>query len=360
MTARPVLRACNVGRSRRRFAGKWGRACALRSVCTLSEVHVHLLWLGFLALVGVLLLLQRKTSALTLRGAAIWFAVGLSFIGLVYPMYKHAWWGATLEEPSVRPGLDASMLFVSAYLLEYALAFDNIIVISLLCSLHRVPKAHQPRVVFWGLVIGIVFRLIVLTGTVSLARAFVGALYLFGILAVHTGIRAFKPDDDKQAWRTDSDSAVVQEKRMPLARMLWRLKRLTDRNHGGSFFVIENGRRVLTMAAACVSSIVLTDVVFALDSAIAIVSVSKTTFIIVTSNILAAIALRSWFSLIGTVEKLRAPQKAIAVLLVVVGCKLLVQNHVRLPHAVWLAVILALVSAAVAEGLLATRRARSL
>lgn len=63
---------------------------------------MHWLWLGFFGLVGVLLLVQRKMSSLVTRGVptagywtAVWFVIGLSFVGLVYPMYEHAWQGAT-------------------------------------------------------------------------------------------------------------------------------------------------------------------------------------------------------------------------------------------------------------------------
>jgi tellurite resistance protein TerC len=251
-------------------------------------------------------------------------------------------------------------MFVSAYVLDYALAFDSVIVISLLCTVHRVPKNQQPRVVFWGLVGALVFRSIIVSGTVSLARAFAGTFYVLGLLAVYCGYRTLRTEDDEVAWRTDSDSAVVQKEHMPLARMLWRFGLLTDRDHGGRLWVIdENGRSVLTMAAACVLSIALADVVFALDCAVAIVSVSRTTFIMVTSNVLAAIALRSLYPFVGTIEKLHAPRIAITALLGVVGFKLLAQNHVHVPHAVWLAVIVALVGAAVAESHLASRRAGS-
>src|SRR5690606_30018488 len=111
---------------------------------------------------------------------------------------------------------------------------------------------------------------------------------------------------------------------------LWRFGRLTDRDVSGKFWVVQDGRRVLTMTAACVLSVVLIDIAFAIES-IAVVSVSKTTFIVVTSNILAAITVRSWFVMLDTVKPLHAPRKAIALLFGVVGLKLVTHSFWDVP-----------------------------
>src|SRR5689334_4740312 len=98
------------------------------------------------------------------RRPAAWtaasFAVGLAFVGVVYPLYQQGW--AQLAEPSDRPGFDASTMFVSAYLLEYVLAFDNIFVAAESCTLHRISKKHQPRVIFGSLVGAVVFRVLLM------------------------------------------------------------------------------------------------------------------------------------------------------------------------------------------------------
>jgi len=317
------------------------------------------LWLGFLALVGVLLLVQRKISAPTFHGAAYWmaawFVIGIAFVGLVYPMYEHAWLGARLDDPSDNPGADASMMFASAYLLEYALAFDTVVVISLQCRLHRVPKRHQPRVLFWGLVGAIFFRVMALTGAACLVRAFAWAFYVFGAFLIYSAIRVLRDDDNDVAPAEDL-SEVGHRKHMPLTSMLWRFRRLTDHDFSGEFLAIRNGRRVLTMGAACVLSLVLIDVVFALDSAVAVVSVSKTTFIVVTSNILATIAVRSLVFVLDKVENFQFPEMATVLLLLVVGAKMLAYKHLHVPHAVLLALIAGIVGLGIAGCVFAARR----
>src|SRR5436190_5618577 len=136
-------------------------------------------WLGFFAFVAVLLaldlgVLHRAAKTPTIRSAAYWtaawMALGLSFTGFVYLMYEHAWLGATLVEPSSRSGADASIMYVSAYLLEYALSVDNIFVISLLFTTFKVPSKYQHRVLFWGILGAIVFRLVMLAGGAYIAN----------------------------------------------------------------------------------------------------------------------------------------------------------------------------------------------
>jgi tellurite resistance protein TerC len=318
------------------------------------------LWLSFLLLVVVLLVLYRSTGAAMARRpaawTAIWFAVGLGFVGFVYPLYEHGWLGAELSEPSNRPGLDAATMFVSAYLVEYVLAFDNVFVAAEICTLHRVPKKHQRRVIFWALVGAIFVRIVVMAGSASLARAFDWSRYVFGAVAIFGVVTLLRPEENDERQRTDSDSAVVQMSRMPVARLLWRKLRLNDRDVTGRFWASERGRTVLTMAGVCMISVALADATFALDTAAVIPAVSKTVFIVVASNVLATIAIRSWSLMLGAIESLRPPRFAIAALLAAIAFRLLAGRHIHVPHVVALAVIVAIIGAAIAESLLGMRR----
>src|SRR6185503_16762647 len=118
----------------------------------------------------------------SLRTAAYWtagwMALGLSFAGVVYLIYENGWLGATLVEPSPEPGTDAAITYVSAYLLEQALSVDNIFVISLLFRSFRVPKKYQHRVLFWGIMGAIVFRIVMLGGGAYLANRFTWIFYV--------------------------------------------------------------------------------------------------------------------------------------------------------------------------------------
>src|SRR5687768_11381605 len=199
-------------------------------------------WLGFFTLVAMLLaldlgVLHRKAKAPTIRSAAYWtagwMALGLSFTGFVYLMYDHAWMGATLVEPSKRPGTDAAIMYVSAYLLEYALSVDNIFVISLLFTSFRIPSKYQHRVLFWGIMGAIVFRLIMLAGGAWVANKFDWIFYVFGIYLAFQGVKLLRPESEDEESH-DKSLAV---------RTLRRFVPIVDGDHGGKFQVRINGKR---------------------------------------------------------------------------------------------------------------------
>jgi tellurite resistance protein TerC len=323
-------------------------------------------WLGFFALVALLLVLDlgvlhRKATEPSLKSAAwwtvAWVCFGLSFAGVVYLIYEHAWLGAQMS--GTRPdgtvvdggGSDAAITYVSAYLLEQALSIDNIFVMSLLFRSFRVPVKYQHRVLFWGILGAIVFRIAMLGGGAFLAKQFTWVFYVFGAYLAWQGVKLLRDDDD-DGGEHDKSLAV---------RALRRFVRIVDGDHGGRFTVEIDGRRALTTVAVCLVVIELTDIVFALDSIPAVLSVSQDTFIIVTSNIFAIMGLRSlYFVLAGAMSKFKYLKLALAVLLILIGAKLIGHDIDRvrdIPHAAYLAVIAGIIGAGVLASVIANRRA---
>jgi tellurite resistance protein TerC len=121
-----------------------------------------------------------------------------------------------------------------------------------------------------------------------------------------------------------------------------------------------DNRRALTTVAVCLVVIELTDIVFALDSIPAVLSVSRDTFIIVTSNIFAIMGLRSlYFVLAGAMSKFKYLKIALAVLLILIGAKLIghdLEDVRDMPHAVYLAVIAGIIGAGVVASVISNRR----
>jgi tellurite resistance protein TerC len=313
-------------------------------------------WLGFFGLVAGLLVLDlgvlhRKNEEQTLRSAAYWtagwVALGLSFSGAVYLIYDHAWLGAKLVEPSDDPGTDAAITYVSAYLLEQALSVDNIFVISLLFRSFRVPNKYQHRVLFWGIMGAIVFRLVMLGGGAYLANRFSWIFYVFGGYLAWQGVKLLREDEEDEA---------AHDKSLAL-RILRRFVKIVEGDHGGRFVVIDNGRRALTTIAVCLVVIELTDIVFALDSIPAVLSVSRDTFIMVTSNIFAIMGLRSlYFVLAGAMDMFKYLKIALAVLLIVIGAKMVAHEHFHVSHVVSLVIIAGIIGAGVAASIIANKR----
>jgi len=314
-------------------------------------------WLGFFALVAGLLfldlgVLHRKNEEQSLRTAAYWtagwVALGLSFAGVVYLIYDNGWLGAKLVEPSPAPGSDAAITYVSAYLLEQALSVDNIFVISLLFRSFKVPKKYQHRVLFWGILGAIGFRIVMLGGGAYIANRVHEIFYVFGAYLAWQGVKLLREDDDEEESH-DKSLAV---------RVLRRFVRITTEDHGGKFSVMKDGRRWLTSVAVCLVVIELTDIVFALDSIPAVLSVSRDTFIMVTSNVFAIMGLRSlYFVLAGAMDMFKYLKLALAVLLIVIGAKMAAHDIVHISHVVSLAIIAGIIGAGVAASVISSRRA---
>ncbi len=315
-------------------------------------------WVGFFALVGVLLaldlgVLHRKAEEPTLKSAAYWTAgwvtLGMSFTGIVYLIYENGWLGATLiGRPPGNHGGEASITYVSAYLLEQALSVDNIFVIALLFKQFRIPMKYQHRVLFWGILGAIVFRLIMLGGGAYLAHRFSWIFYIFGAYLVFQGLKLFK--DDEEGEEEPSQSFV--------ARALRKFVRIQDGDFGGKFSVMVDGRRALTTVAVCLISIELTDIVFALDSIPAVLSVSQETFIMVTSNIFAIMGLRSlYFVLAGAMAQFKYLKIALAILLIFIGIKMILMAYVHISHVISLIAIAGIIGAGVIASIVSNKRA---
>ena len=324
-------------------------------------------WLGFFALVALLLfldlgVLHRRASEPSLRSAVAWtigwICLGLSFAGVVYLIYEHAWLGARISTAPTAvkdmgaqgAGSTAALIYVSAYLLEQALSIDNIFVMSLLFHSFRVPTKYQHRVLFWGILGAVGFRIAMLGGGAYLAKQFTWIFYVFGAYLGWQGIKLIR-DGDGEDGEHDKSLAV---------RVLRRFVRIVDGEHGGAFSVRIDGRLALTTVAVCLVVIELTDIVFALDSIPAVLAVSQDTFIIITSNIFAIMGLRSlYFVLAGAMAKFKYLKIALAVLLVLIGVKLVLHDVADVSHTITLAVIAGVIGAGVIASVISSRRAES-
>lgn len=313
-------------------------------------------WIGFFVLVALLLVLDlavlnRGAHAHTFRKSLMltlfWVSLGLAFSGVVYAMYQNEWLGAHMAgAPKAKhSGLDAVVVYLSAYLLELSLSVDNLFVMALVFAKFKVPTKHQHRVLFWGILGAVVFRVAMLGGGVWLVKKFEWIFYVFGAYLVFQGLKQFKPEDDD-----DEKESWFQNK-------LRRFLRIVDGEHGGKFTIQHKGRRAFTMLFLCLIVIEVTDVIFALDSVPAVLAISRETFVMVTSNIFAILGLRSMYSVLaGAMEKFQYLKYALGLLLITIGAKMIANEHVHIPHAVSLGLIAGIVTAGVVVSMIATRR----
>lgn len=311
-------------------------------------------WVGFFTFVAIALALdlgvfhrtpQEPTFKSAFRKSMVWISLGLGFAAPVYFIYENNWLGANSAGLT---GHDAAITYLSAYLLEEALSVDNIFVIALIFRSFRIPGKYQHRVLFWGILGAVVMRCAMLGGGVWLTKKFDFIFYFFGAYLIYSGLGLLRKEDE------DEDHM----EKSTVVRLLRRFVRVVEGDHGGRFTVRDShGHRALTVLAVALVVVELTDVVFAMDSIPAVLAVSQESFVIITSNIMAILGLRSlYFMLAGAMAQFDYLKYALAALLVFIGAKMIGHGHVHIPNAVSLAVIAGLIGAGVVASIVANKK----
>ncbi len=299
----------------------------------------HLLfWVLFnlfvLAMLGLDLgLLNRPGHSVKFREAlgwsAVWIALAAAFAILIYFWRGHT---PTLE-------------FVTGYVLELSLSVDNLFVFLLLFRYFRVPAEYQHKVLFWGILGALVMRGIFIVAGVGLLAKFHWIVYVFGALLVYSGIQLFLQDE-----------AEVHPERNPVLRLLRRWIPVTERYEGEKFFV---RREALYATPLLVVLVVVetTDLLFAVDSIPAVLAITRDAFIVYTSNVFAILGLRAmYFALAGVMEMFRYLHYGLALVLVLVGAKMLASHYYEMPTAPTLAIIAGILLVSVLASLVPSKK----
>lgn len=317
------------------------------------------LWLGFTALVVLLLVLDlgvfhRHAHEVSLREAGawtlIWITLGLAFTGIVYLIYDGHWFGAKIS-PQHGPAdaTQAALLYVTGYVLEKSLSVDNIFVIAMIFRSFRVEPRYRHRVLFWGIIGAIVLRAAMILGGALLVSRFSWVFYIFGAYLAYAGFKLFA-DKGEEADPEASAFIRLSRRLLPVAR----------NDHGSSLLVREDGHWVVTRLGLVLIAVEGTDVIFALDSIPAILAITTDSFVVFTSNIFAILGLRAlYFILEGMIGRFRHLKVALAFVLVFIGVKMLLHSVYTIDNLVSLGIILGAVSVGVLSSLLGDKNSRN-
>jgi tellurite resistance protein TerC len=295
-------------------------------------VLFNLFLLGMLALdLGVF---HRKAHEVRVREAlvwtGVWFALAMAFnVGIYFWM-----------------GSQRAVEFLTGYLIEKALAVDNIFVFVMIFSYFQVPPRYQHKVLFWGVLGALIMRAGFIFAGVELIHRFHGMIYVFGGLLILTGL--------KMLWTKGQE---IEPEQNPVLRLVRRLVPVADRDEQGRFFVRSGSRWMATPLFLVLVLVEVSDLIFAVDSIPAILAITLDPFIVYTSNALAILGLRSlYFALAGLVEKFVYLHYGLAAILVFVGTKMLLADVYKLPTTVSLGVIVAILASAVLASLVGQPR----
>ena len=229
-------------------------------------------------------------------------------------------------------GEQIALEFVTGYVLELSLSVDNLFVFLVVFNFFAVPDQQQHRVLFWGVVGALIMRgIFILTG-VGLISRFHWVLYLFGGLLIYSGIRFLFMGDHQ-----------IDPAANPVVKALRRWIPVTNEYQDGKFFIRnpkDNLRLYATPLLAVLVVIETTDILFAVDSIPAILAVTLNAFVVYTSNVFAILGLRSMFFAIARLMKaFRFLHYGLAVVLILVGVKMMAADYYRVPVGITLAVV---------------------
>jgi tellurite resistance protein TerC len=305
----------------------------------MSSIGTPLMWWLFAAFVVLALavdfiaLNKQGAHKVTMREAAVW---SLIWVGVSAAFAGWLWWylGASPEEATRALANTKLLEFTTGYLVEKALAVDNVFVFLMVFTYFSVPGEYQKRVLMFGILGAIVLRAaMILVGAWLIAR-FHWILYLFGAFLVFTGVKMW--------WAAGQQPDLESN---PALKWLRRRMRVTPDYHGERLFATIDGKRLATPLALVVVLIGVVDVVFAVDSIPAIFAITTDPFIVLTSNVFAILGLRAlYFLLAGMHERFHLLSYGLAVVLLFIGAKMLLIDVYKIPVSISLLVTAAILA----------------
>jgi tellurite resistance protein TerC len=306
------------------------------------------MWLGFFALVLTLLWVDLrfvgggKSHKVSLKEAGAWSLVWVS-MALLFNLAIWYWVDANMgREMANQKGLE----FLSGYLIEKALAVDNVFVWLMLFGYFAIPAELQRRVLLYGVLGAIVMRAGMVFAGSWLIEQFHWILYLFGAFLLLTGA--------KMLWAADKEPDLANN---PLLNWMRRRFKVTEQLEGEHFFVWRDGVRFATPLLLILVLVEVSDLIFAVDSIPAIFAVTTDPFIVLTSNIFAIMGLRAmYFLLAGVAERFSLLKYGLAFILMFIGVKMLLLDIFKIPTGVALGVVASILVLSMGLSLWLTRK----
>jgi tellurite resistance protein TerC len=318
---------------------------------------MFLIWIGFIFLILLLIaldlgVLHRKAHVVSIKEAflmsGLWIALGLAFSVFVYFGYENHWMnlGNSIDsaDGTINNGQSALLKYLTGYFVEKSLSVDNIFVISMIFSFFAVPAIYQHRVLFWGILGALIMRAVMIALGTALIAEFHWILYIFGGFLILTAFKMFFLKTEK----TDLNKNFA-------VRLTRKFFPVTSNYHGEHFLVragseqsreaetpgapvkddesvsrMKSGTMMITPLTLALVMVEATDLIFAVDSIPAIFAITADPFLVFTSNVFAILGLRSlYFALAGMIKKFEYLKPALALILLLVGIKMLTAEWLK-------------------------------
>ena len=270
----------------------------------------------------------------TFREGAIW-SIGWLAISL----------GASLAIVAAN-GTEDAVLYTTVYLIERSLSLDNLFVFILLFGYFAVPVEQRARLLFWGIAAALALRGLAILGGVALIQQFHFVIYVLGVGLLVLAYRILR-----------GVAADVDPDRNVMVRAVRRFFPVTSGYRNRHWFVREDGRRYATPLFLCLVAMIFADIAFAIDSIPAAFAITTDGFLIWMGNVFALLGLRALFVLVeALIRRFRYLDETIAIVLALVGVKLLIEDLVKISPELSLAIVGVAFTVGILASLVADRR----
>jgi len=293
----------------------------------MQSIGSPIMWSLFAAFVLTALLVdffamsKQGAHRVSTREAAIW---SLVWVGVSFAFMGWLWWylgGAGTDEAARLLASDKSLEFLTGYLIEKALAVDNIFVFLMLFTYFAVPAEFQKRVLMIGILGALVLRAVMILVGAWLIAQFHWILYLFGAFLLFTGVKMW--------WAAGQEPDLDNNPALKWVRSRFKIAPDYD---GERFFTVVGGVKMATPLLLVILLIGIVDLVFAVDSIPAIFAITTDPFIVLTSNVFAILGLRAMYFLLANMhERFHLLSYGLAIILVFIGTKMLLIDIYKIP-----------------------------
>lgn len=278
----------------------------------MTPMLIIFLLVVFLMLALDLGVFHRNAHEVKLKEAWTWTFIWIT-IALLFGIWIYFSQGGT-----------AATEYVSVYFIEKALAIDNVFVFSLVFAYFSIPLRYQHKVLFWGILGAIFFRVVFILAGVALLENFGWIYYIFGLFLIYTGWMMFK-NIGKDVSLEDNKIILWLQKRLPI------VQDISD----GRFTKRINNKIYFTPLFIALIFIEISDIVFAVDSVAASFAYSRDPYIIFYANIMAILGLRSlYFVLANLIDRFYYLKHGLSFMLVFIGIKMLLGDVYKMP--IWM------------------------
>ncbi len=262
-------------------------------------------WVFFFVVVLIALfvdigIVNRKPHVPSRKETFFWSSVWVS-MALLFGVFVYWQFGAFKAKE-----------FYSGYLIELSLSVDNLFVFLLVFNFFKVPKKYIHRVLFWGILLALIMRMVMIFAGATLVEHFEWLLFVFGAFLLYSGISMFGEDES------------FDPEKSRIVKIITRFIPITKTYEGEKFFVTIDGKRTGTLLFLVFIIINVADLVFAIDSIPAIFGITTDRFIVYTSNIFAILGLRTFYFLLSDMaDRFHYLKYGLAFVLSYIGFKML-------------------------------------